>query len=128
MAKLRSIIAGTIEFAQAWFSRFVGVQGFDRAMALAAQSFSALIPIMMIYGAAAPGHDGQDLADEIVDKFDLTGSAAATVHDAFQTTQDVSSTITVLGVFFILVSALSFSRGMQRLYEGSYGFSTLGVR
>ena len=36
--------------------------------------------------------------------------------------------MTVLRVVLLIVSGLSFTRGMRRLYEGVYGLDNLGVR
>jgi len=123
-----SIVAAAIGFGRSWFDRFFSVQGLDRAMALSAQAFSALIPLIIVYSALAPRKDGDDFASELIDRFNLGGSAAATVHAAFTSPSTVQSSINLLSVLFVVISALSFSRGMQRLYEGSYRQPTLGMR
>ena len=38
------------------------------------------------------------------------------------------SGVTALGVTLLLVSALAFTRGMQRLYEGAFDLPKLGMR
>ena len=122
------MVARTIEFVRSWLDRFIDVQGLDRAMALAAQAFGALIPLLIVYNAFVPRGSGKSFADTIINRFDLTGSAAATVREAFSSTQSVESSVSVLGIFLVLISALSFSRGVQRLYEGAYKLPKLGVR
>ena len=117
-----------IDFARAWATRFLDVQGIDRAMAIAAQAFSALIPLLIVYNAIAPARSSKDFATTIIEKFDLTGDTAASVQAAFGSPQGVESAISGIGFFLLLVSALSFTRGMQRLYEGAYGLPSLGVR
>jgi hypothetical protein len=77
------MVAAAIAFGRSWFDRFLGVQGLDRAMALAAQAFSALIPLIIVYSAVVPHEQGQDFASELIDRFDLSGSAADTVRTAF---------------------------------------------
>lgn len=120
--------ARVIGFMRSWVDRFLEMQGLDRAMALAAQAFSALVPLLIVYSALAPRRKAQGFAGSIIDRFDLTGSAAATVRAAFGSPQAVESGVSALGILLVLISALSFSRGMQRLYEGSYGLPKLGVR
>jgi len=122
------MVAAAIAFGRSWFERFLGVQGLDRAMALAAQAFSALIPLIIVYSALVPHEQGQDFASELIDRFDLSGSAAATVRTAFTSSSTVENSISVLSVLLVIVSALSFSRGMQRLYEGAYRQPALGMR
>ena len=41
------MIKAVISFLREWLERFVGVQGVDRAMAIAAQGYSAFLPLMM---------------------------------------------------------------------------------
>jgi membrane protein len=125
---VRSWVVAAIAFGRSWFDRFLSVQGLDRAMALSAQAFSALIPLIIVYSALAPRKQGDDFASELIDRFNLTGSAAATVHAAFTSPSTVQSSINVLSVLFVIIAALSFSRGMQRLYEGAYRHPTLGMR
>src|SRR5262249_37559001 len=67
-------------------------------------------------------------ADLLVDRFELKDPAAASVVQAFAPSGAVQSSVTVLGLVLLLVSTLSFSRGLQRLYELSFGLKTLGMR
>jgi hypothetical protein len=63
--------------------RFVALDGFDRSMALAARAFTTLIPLLIIVAATAEGGDGQSLADQLIERFDLSG-ATATVPGSFR--------------------------------------------
>jgi len=122
------MITAAIQFARSWTARWVEVQGVDRAMALAAQAFSALIPLLIVYSAVASRGDGKSFADSLIDRFDLEGAAATTVRQAFTASQTVEDSVSLLGLLLLLISALSFTRGLQRLYERAYGLSTLGMR
>jgi len=117
-----------VEFARSWATRFVDVQGVDRAMALAAQAFSALIPLLIVTSAVISRDDGESFADDLIDRFDLTGSTADSVELAFTSSQTVENSISVLGLLLLTVAALSFTRGLQRLYEGAYGLPSRGYR
>jgi membrane protein len=97
----------------------------DRSLALGAQAFVAVIPLLMVIEAAQPGDDS--LADELISRFHLKDAAADTVARAF-TPPDSSSTTTVLTVLLLLVSVLSFTRRLQRLYEESWGLPPRGLR
>jgi membrane protein len=97
----------------------------DRSLALGAQAFGAVIPLLIVLETAQPGNDS--LADELIERFQLSGSAAETLRDAFATPTDETTT-TVLSVVVLVVSALSFTRRLQRLYEESWSLETRGVR
>ena len=97
-------------------------------MALAAQAFSALIPLIIVYSAVVEQDDGESFADSLIERFDLKGAAAASVREAFTSSETVEDTISIIGLLLLVISALSFTRGMQRLYEGAYGLPALGMR
>lgn len=115
-------------FGREWMLRFVSVQGVDRAMALGAQAYTALIPLLIVYASLLPRAESEDFADVMIKEFELRGSTAASFKRAFAPAGDVESGVTLLGIVLLLVSALSFTRGMQRLYEGAYDLEKLGVR
>jgi membrane protein len=95
---------------------------------LAAQAFSALIPLLIVYSAIVSRGQSEGFADTLIDRFDLDGAAAETVRQAFTSSQTVEDKVSLLGALLLIISALSFSRGMQRLYEGAYGLPSLGMR
>jgi membrane protein len=97
----------------------------DRSLALGAQAFGALIPLMILLEALEPGDAG--IADDLIARFDLHGAAAEAVKEAFQVSSGQTTT-TALSVFVLVVSVLSFTRRLQRLYEDTWGFPQRGVR
>jgi membrane protein len=115
-----------VGFFRAWIERFVEIQGVDRAMSLAALSFSAVIPLLIVYTAVVPRPDEEDFAEELIDRFDLTGNAAESVTDAFSSGSSVEDSLSLLGIMLLIISALSFTRGLQRIYEASYGLESRG--
>jgi membrane protein len=117
-----------VVFVREWISRFVAVQGVDRAMALGAQAYTALIPLLIVYASLLPRADSQDFADTMVREFNLRGATAVSFKRAFAPAGDVQSSATLIGVALLVISALSFTRAMQRLYEGVYGLDKLGMR
>src|SRR4051794_171314 len=117
-----------VQFFRDWLERFVAVQGIDRAMAIAAQAYSAFLPLLIVYASLLPRSDNKSFADLLVKRFELSGSAASSVHLAFAPAGAVESSVTTLGIVLLLVSTLAFTRGLQRLYEGAYGLPTLGLR
>lgn len=117
-----------LAFVRDWIARFVGVQGVDRAVALGAQAYTALIPLLIVTSSVLPRTSNASFADVLIKRLDLTGSSADAVKLAFAPSQAVQSSVTALGVCLLIVSALSFSRALQRLYEGVFGLPTRGMR
>jgi membrane protein len=115
-----------VDFFREWLRRFFEVQGFDRAMAIGAYAYSALIPAVIVYSAAVTNESS--FADTLIDKFELKGSSADAVHAAFGSSSTVESSVTWFGVLLLIVAALSFARAMQRLYEGAFGLPPLSMR
>jgi membrane protein len=97
----------------------------DRSLALGAQAFGALVPLLIVLQAAQPGHTS--LADDLIDRFALSGAAADSLRAAFATPTDQVTT-TSLSALVLIVSTLSFTRRLQRLYEESWSLPTRGLR
>jgi membrane protein len=124
----RRIVGGVIEVFRDWAARFFALQGIDRAMALGAQAYTALIPLVIVYVAGLPRRERRSFADSLVRRFKLGGAAARSVEQAFAPPRTVTQSVTVIGVVLLIVSALAFTRALQRLYEDAYGERRLGVR
>jgi membrane protein len=122
------VVGGPGRFIRDWMRRFVGIQGVDRATALGGQAFTALFPILIVYATVVPGRDSRDFAESVIDRFNLAGAAAASVRRAFAPAGTVEDSVTALGVVLLIVSALSFTRALQRVYESAQGLPPLGVR
>jgi uncharacterized BrkB/YihY/UPF0761 family membrane protein len=117
------------EFVLRVVSRFQRVAGFDRAIALASGALTATIPLTIVTSAAIAQLGGsKDTADRIIDRYELTGGGAEAVRDVFSPPSGVSTSIGILGVLFLLVAILSFTRGVQRLFEQTWELSPLSVR
>lgn len=106
--------------------RLVGFEIIDRSLVVGAQAFSALIPVLIVI-ASWGARDGNSMGESIVDRFDLSGDGAEAVRRAFAAPADGTS-LTLIGVLLVLVSALSFTRRLQRLFETSWGEERRGVR
>lgn len=91
--------------------RTTRVEIFDRAMALAAQIFTSVVPILVLLAVTARQADARDLADSIGVTpgmrrlFDQVLSGGASL-----------GTFGVLGVLLVLVSSTSLSRALARVY------------
>jgi membrane protein len=97
---------------------FVALQGIDRATAIAAQAFTALIPlVLLVSGLATAGH--RDLvSDLLIRKFHLDGSAADAVRELFAHPSAASTG--VFSVVLLVFSGVSLTRRMQRMYQDAW--------
>ncbi len=107
-------------------ARLVALEVVDRALVIGAQAFSALIPVLLVLSSVGP-HGGRSFADDVITRFQLTGRGAEAVHEIL-TLPEGGYGVRVLGVTLLIISALSFTRALQRTYELAWGLSRRGVR
>jgi membrane protein len=116
------------EFLLRVVSRFQKVAGFDRSIALASGALTAIIPLAVVTSALSSELGGRDTAERIIERYDLTGGGAEAVEDIFSPAEGTETSLGILGVFFLLVAVLSFSRAVQRLFEQTWELEPLSVR
>jgi membrane protein len=117
---------GPLDLALASLRRFVTIEGTQQAIVLGAQAFTSLIPFTVVAAAFAPGDS--DMADRIVDRFGLDGASAESVRQLFASAGETESAITVVSVAILVVSALSFTRSLQRMFQRAYDRPSEGLR
>jgi membrane protein len=109
-------------------SRFQKLAGFDRAIALASGALTATIPLVIVISTLSSQLGGKDTAERIIDRYELTGGGAEAVKDVFAPPMGTSTSIGIIGFFFLMVAVLSFTRAVQRLIEQGWELSPLSVR
>jgi uncharacterized BrkB/YihY/UPF0761 family membrane protein len=116
------------EFVLRVVSRFQKLAGFDRAIALASGALTATIPLTIVTSTIASRLGGKETAERIIDRYELTGGGAEAVKSVFAPPEGVSTSLGILGFLFLMVAVLSFSRGVQRLFEQSWELEPMSVR
>ena len=116
------------EFVLRVVNRFQKIAGFDRSIALASGALTAFIPLTIVASAFSSALGGKDTAERIIDRYDLSGGGAEAVNDIFSPASGTSTSLGVIGFLFLLVTVLSFSRGVQRLFEQTWELEPLSVR
>ena len=116
------------EFVLRVVNRFQKLAGFDRAIALASAALTATIPLLIVTSALASKLGGKSTADRIIDRYELTGGGAEAVRDVFAPASSTSTSLGIIGVLFLMVAVLSFSRAVQRLFEQTWELDPLSVR
>ncbi|PYC84721.1 hypothetical protein C7C46_07360 [Streptomyces tateyamensis] len=115
-------------FAFRAVSRFQQVTGLERSMALASSALTTLIPLAVLVATVLTSFGRQDLAERIVRRYGLSGGGADAVRQLFSFVHGPDATLDVLGSLFLLISALSFARAAQRLFERVWELPALSVR
>jgi membrane protein len=104
------------------------MEGVDRAVVLGAQAFAALFPLLIVYSALVDPGGGTGFVDRVIERLDLTGSAAESLRRAFAPAEEVEDSITTASAVILVVSALTFTRAMQRMYERAWRLEPRGLR
>ncbi|MYW01724.1 YhjD/YihY/BrkB family envelope integrity protein [Streptomyces sp. SID3343] len=97
----------------------------DRMMALAAQAFLALMPLVLVVAAEAPEGISNGMIDAMRTRLGLGGTAQE-VRGISGSESD--SGVTAVGFLIVLLSATSFSRALQRVYERCWRLTPGGLR
>jgi membrane protein len=116
------------EFVLRVVSRFQKIAGFDRSIALASSALTATIPLAIIASSVSEQLGGRQTAERVIDRYDLTGGGAEAVKDVFSPSAGTTTSVGVLGVFFLLIAVLSYTRAVQRLFEQTWELEPLSVR
>ncbi|MEU9079907.1 hypothetical protein ACFYUY_22745 [Kitasatospora sp. NPDC004745] len=114
-------------FALRVFGRFQRLVGFDRSMALASAALTALVPLAIVCSSLVVRLGGKDVAERVIDRYALTQDGAEAVRHILSSSGGWSS-VGLFGLAFLLVSALSFARAAQRLFEQGWELHPLSVR
>ncbi|MFI6483457.1 YhjD/YihY/BrkB family envelope integrity protein [Nonomuraea sp. NPDC050663] len=108
--------------------RLAHVRPTESAFVLAAQLFLSVFPLLLIISVVIPDAT-KGIIETMKHRLGLEGEAAATMRDLLYGTRDSGhGAITVISVVIALLSATSFTRALQRLYERSWQIGALGLR
>lgn len=113
------------DFVLRCLRRFQALEGFDRAVALASLAFTAIIPLGIVMSGVISDHD---VGAQLVDRYGLEGKGATAVRDLFDRGDDLASGFSLFSAFLLLVTILSFSRALQRLFERAWELEPLSLR
>jgi membrane protein len=115
----------TVRFKEL-IERLVAVRVVESSVVLAAQSFLALFPLLIISYAYLPTGAANGLLDSLRRRFGLSGASADAIHNLVGARQSVQQSLSIIGFLVVLGSATAFTRALQRVYERSWGLGKLG--
>jgi len=96
---------------------FFRLEMFDRSMAIAAQLFTSVVPILIIVTTWASSRNANSIADFV----DRAAQTQAVLEDAIEGAR--SATIGLLGALMLLASATSLSRALTRAFAAVWSAS-----
>ncbi|NUR92349.1 MAG: ribonuclease BN [Nonomuraea sp.] len=108
-------------------ARLAHVRPTESAFILAAHLFLSVFPLLIIISVIAP-EAARGVAAVMRQRLGLTGASASTMRDLVHSSPGDHGAITIIGALMALVSATSFTRALQRLYERSWQVPALGLK
>jgi membrane protein len=108
--------------------RFIEIDGYDRALALAAKAFVALVPLLLVVAAWSPAGARQRAGAALVNGLGLDDSTAAAVRQLVARPPDGGEPVTIVGLVLLVVSVLGFARSLQRMVEAAWELPRSGLR
>lgn len=121
-------VAAAVELGRDCARRAIEIEFVDRSIALASLSFTALIPLGVVLGTFLPRVERRSFASSLIERFHLDEASAKLVEALFAPASGVESNLSIIGLVLVVISALAFTRALQRVYERAWGLRTLGVR
>lgn len=119
--------APVVGFGRRMYNRTLEIDGVDRAIAIGALAFTSMFPLLIVYSALLSPGDGEAIAGRLIERFELNGATADSIDSAFQAPAG-TGTATFIGAVLVVLTALSFTRAMQRLYESAWSLDRKGMR
>jgi membrane protein len=107
--------------------RMMAINGYDRALALAAQAFAGLIPVLVAVSALSPRPIRTSVGPEVIAALGVTGDAAAALT-ALVTRPPAVQPLTIVGGALLVLSVLGFTRALQRTYVSAWELPPGGLR
>jgi membrane protein len=134
---LQAVLAPVTRALLAWRSaslilrclhRYLSIDGTQRALVLAGQAFSALIPLLIVLSTLVSSHGGERFGETLIERFGLSGNSADAVRTLFAQPPGASSSVSFGSALLLVLSGLSLSRTIQRLYEAAWRLPPRGLR
>jgi uncharacterized BrkB/YihY/UPF0761 family membrane protein len=100
---------------------------FDRAMTLAAQAFTSVLPVLIVSGQYRRrlNPDAQNI---LADNLSLDGRTANLVEQAIPVPDEGVTIAQVVGVLLLIIAATSFSRALERCFRKIWGTPKASIR
>lgn len=114
--RLAMILLDLVPGLRRTLTEFARVEIIDRAMIIAAQTLFSVTPLLIVLASFSPHAMAKSLGDQFGSVMGFHQVTTTQLEDA-ATAQQVRTQTGVAGLVLVVVSALSFARAMQRMYE-----------
>ena len=111
-----------------FLGRLIEVHFLDRTVILAAQAFSAILPLVIVVSTISPHPGGDSPATVLVGKLGLDGAEMSSLQTSVAPPPSARASIGGLGVVLALLTATSFARALQRSYQLAWRLPPVGLR
>ena len=133
LADLRRRVEPALQMAQAGLpgqilGRLVEVRFLDRSVILAAQAFSAILPLFIVVATISPQPGGDSPAAFMARRLGLTADDVSSLEVAVIPSPSGRASVGLVGVVLALLTATSFARALQRSYELAWRLPRAGLR
>jgi len=133
MADLRRRVEPALRLVQAGLpgqllGRLVEVRFLDRSVILAAQAFSAILPLFIVVATISPKPGGDSPGAFMARRLGLTAEDVSSLQSVVAPPPSARTSIGVLGVILAVLTATSFARALQRSYELAWRLPRAGLR
>ena len=133
LADLRRRVEPALHMAQAGLpgqilGRLVEVRFLDRTVILAAQAFSAILPLFIVVATISPQPGGDSPGAFMARRVGLTAEDVSSLQSVVAPPPSARASIGVVGVVLALLTATSFARALQRSHELAWRLPRTGLR
>lgn len=104
------------------------IEGRDRVLMLAGQGFIALVPLLVVVASLTGASGAGGVGEGLVERWGLTGSAAAAVTSLFAYPPGATGGVTLFSAGLLLFSLNGFARSVERTFQGAWGLRRTGFR
>ena len=133
LADLRRRVEPALHMAQAGLpgrilGRLVEVRFLDRTVILAAQAFSAILPLLIVVATICPRPGGDSPGAFLARRLGLSAEDVSSLQSVVAPPPSARTSIGVVGVVLALLTATSFARALQRSHELAWRLPRTGLR
>jgi len=97
----------------------IRVEFIDRMVVVAAQSLFAMVPLFVVIAAFSPEVVRDNVVTQVADVMAIQGSALDAVESVMSAEQ-IRTQTGLIGLAVVLLSATSYARALQRMYERAW--------
>lgn len=122
LARLRAWSLGLLDIVPGLrlaLDDLIRVEFIDRMVVVAAQSLFAMVPLFVVIAAFSPDVVRDNVLTQIADVMAIKGSALDAVKNVISA-EDIRTQTGLAGLVVVLLSATSYARALQRMYERTW--------